>query len=52
MIEHIIGICHDNHIHLDLIDILLLGGGLGGLRLIWWYVKGRFKDLIGKNENS
>lgn len=27
-IQHAIGLCHDNHTHFDLID-LLVGGGIG-----------------------
>lgn len=30
LIYHIVGFCHDNHSHIDLIDILVCGTGLSG----------------------
>ena len=50
MLEHIIGICHDNHIHFDLLDLLFIGGG--SLTAIWWYVKGRTKEVLGIKEKE
>jgi len=41
MIDHIIGICHDHHLHPDLLDLLMYGGGITG---IWVYIKWKGKE--------
>lgn len=45
-IQHILGVCGDNHSHLDLIDIVLGGGSALYLSTIWYNIKGTY--LIGK----
>lgn len=49
---HAIGLCHDNHSHLDLLDALLWFGGVSPILI---YLKLRGKVLLKKvmrNDNS
>lgn len=44
ILKHIIGICHDNHAHFDLIDLIVLGvPSSGGIAYITYRIKNYFK---------
>lgn len=46
-LQHFLGLCGDNHSHIDVIDIILGGGSAFYLSSIWYNIKGTY--LVGKN---
>lgn len=44
--QHVIGICADNHTHLDLIDILMYGSGFTGMGYYLGYKTRQFKRWL------
>ena len=46
VVMHIFGTCGDAHAHLDLLDILFMGGGIGSLTVYLKYNWSRFKTYI------
>lgn len=41
IIKHALGVCSDNHTHIDLLDLLLIG--TGGVSLIGYYLRERVR---------
>ncbi len=56
---HFLGLCPDAHSHLDLIDILIGAGSLGGvsafivyLKFRWKYLKFQIRSLFKSNKDA
>jgi hypothetical protein len=46
---HVFGICADNHLHLDFLDLFMIGGSLSSIIL---YVKMRVNGLFQKKKDK